>query len=153
MADGGPSAGPAPKIYPAPVRTRPRFVVAGNLGANAQLLVVNGRRPGLSDAYHYLVRAPWPITIGVMAGTFLVANLLFATLYYAVGGLAEVRPDSFLDHFFFSVETMGTIGYGVFTRRPPRPTSSPWWRRWWGCSGWRWSPAWCSPSSPARGRG
>src|SRR3954467_5942670 len=102
------------KIHPSPARTRPRLVVAGNLGSATALVVVNGRRPGLSDAYHYLVRAPWPATIGVMAGTFLLANVIFAALYYAVGGLAEVRPDSFLDHFFFSVETMGTIGYGVF---------------------------------------
>ena len=114
MADNGAAPGPAPKILPAPVRTRPRFATAGNLATVGTMVVIGGKRPGLSDAYHYLVRARWSITIGIMSGTFLLTNVLFATLYYANGGIAEVRPDSWLDHFFFSVETLGTIGYGVF---------------------------------------
>jgi len=124
-AAGAPALAPAPEapqappqIFPAPVRTRPRFVVAGTLGGN-QLVVVGGRAPGLSDAYHSLVRAPWSLTIGVMSGLFLLVNLTFAALYMAVGGIAEARPDSFLDHFFFSVQTIGTIGYGVFHPRGP----------------------------------
>lgn len=121
MADNGAAPGPAPKIFPAPVRVRPRYATAGNLATAGTMVVVGGRRPGLADAYHYLVRARWPITIGVMSATFLVTNILFATVYYAVGGIAEVRPDSWLDHFFFSVETIGTIGYGVF--HPATPTA------------------------------
>jgi len=40
---------------------------------------------------------------------------LFAFGYVAVGGIAGARPGSLADAFFFSVQTMGTIGYGVFT--------------------------------------
>jgi inward rectifier potassium channel len=119
VADDGAGAATAPKIYPAPVRSRPRFATAGNLATVGTMVVVGGKRPGLSDAYHFLVRARWSITIGIMSGTFLLTNVLFATLYYEVGGVAEVRPDSWLDHFFFSVETLGTIGYGVFHPATP----------------------------------
>jgi len=44
---------------------------------------------------------------------FLLLNLLFAFGYLAVGGIAGARQGSLADHFFFSVQTMGTIGYGV----------------------------------------
>ncbi|HVE83211.1 MAG TPA: ion channel [Myxococcales bacterium] len=114
MAGDTPEAKPAPQIHPIPKRTRPRLqAVTTGTGTPPNLVVLGSRPPGLSDVYHALVRARWSVTAGVMAGSFLVVNVLFAALYYAVGGVAEIRPDSFLDLFFFSVETMGTIGYGV----------------------------------------
>jgi inward rectifier potassium channel len=119
VADNGAAPARVPKIFPAPVRTRPRFATAGNLATVGTMVVVGGKRPGLSDAYHYLVRARWSVTIGIMSGTFLLTNALFATLYYVTGGIADVRPDSFLDHFFFSVQTIGTIGYGIFHPATP----------------------------------
>jgi inward rectifier potassium channel len=49
---------------------------------------------------------------------YLGANLLFALGYLAIGdGIEEARPGSFADAFFFSVQTMATIGYG---RMAPR---------------------------------
>jgi inward rectifier potassium channel len=48
-----------------------------------------------------------------VSGIFLLLNLLFAFAYAAAGGIAGARPGSIADHFFFSVQTMGTIGYGV----------------------------------------
>ena len=39
-------------------------------------------------------------------------NTVFAGLYLAVGGVARARPGSFADAFFFSVQTLATIGYG-----------------------------------------
>jgi inward rectifier potassium channel len=43
---------------------------------------------------------------------YLGANAGFACLYYFAGGVEGARPDSFLDAYFFSVQTMATIGYG-----------------------------------------
>jgi inward rectifier potassium channel len=40
-------------------------------------------------------------------------NAVFAGLYVWTGGVSGVEPGSFLDAFFFSVQTMGTIGYGA----------------------------------------
>src|SRR5665213_1893255 len=46
----------------------------------------------------------------------LSLNLLFASLYWLdPGGVANTRPHAFIDNFFFSVETISTIGYGVMT--------------------------------------
>jgi inward rectifier potassium channel len=64
------------------------------------------------DLYHYLVTSSWPALIGLIAATFTVANLAFATGYYLDGGIENARPGSFADAFFFSVQTMATIGYG-----------------------------------------
>jgi len=45
---------------------------------------------------------------------YLVANTIFALLYLATGGgIENAREGSFLDLFFFSVQTMATIGYGA----------------------------------------
>ena len=66
----------------------------------------------LDDLYHHLLAASWPALIAVIAGGFIVANLLFATGYYLDGGVENTRSGSFLDMFFFSIQTMATIGYG-----------------------------------------
>lgn len=67
----------------------------------------------LRDLYHLLLTARWPYTFGLIALGYLAANAIFATLYLAVGGVAHARPGSFVDAFYFSVQTMGTIGYGT----------------------------------------
>jgi inward rectifier potassium channel len=42
----------------------------------------------------------------------LVLNAAFAGLYVLVGGIEGGEPGSFADAFFFSVQTMSTVGYG-----------------------------------------
>ncbi len=71
------------------------------------------RSARLRDLYHWLMARSWPAFLGVMAGGFVVLNLLFAVAY-SLGGacIAEARPGSLVDGFFFSVQTMATIGYG-----------------------------------------
>jgi inward rectifier potassium channel len=70
-------------------------------------------RPGLRDLYHALLRVPWWATLLTIVGGYLSLNTLFAALYVAVGGIANCASDSYWDAFFFSVQTMGTIGYGT----------------------------------------
>ncbi len=48
-----------------------------------------------------------------VGAAFVVTNLLFALGYVVVGGVENARPGSFTDAFFFSVQTLSTIGYGV----------------------------------------
>ena len=64
------------------------------------------------DLYHFLVTSSWPALIGLIAAGFAVANFVFALGYYLDGGIENARPGSFTDAFFFSVQTMATIGYG-----------------------------------------
>ena len=74
--------------------------------------VIGARRPGLRDAYHALLRMSWWRVIAVIVLVFLLLNAIFALLYMVVGGVANARRGSFLDAFYFSVQTIGTIGYG-----------------------------------------
>ena len=48
-----------------------------------------------------------------MAAGYLAINTAFAFAYLVdPGGVANAQPGSFADHFFFSVQTLGSIGYG-----------------------------------------
>jgi inward rectifier potassium channel len=87
-----------------------RFVAPG---ATYGIRVVGDRRARLHDFYHALLRLPWWVTVAAISGVFLVANAVFAVAYLLVGGIAHGQPGSFADAFFFSVQTMGTIGYGA----------------------------------------
>jgi inward rectifier potassium channel len=78
-----------------------------------EIRVVGVRAPRMRDLYHWLLRVSWWTAFAVIAGSYLVLNALFALLYLAVGGVANAAPGSFPDAFFFSVQTMGTIGYGA----------------------------------------
>jgi inward rectifier potassium channel len=82
-------------------------------GADYEIRVVGDRRAPLRDFYHALLRLPWWATIAAIAAAFLVANALFALAFVVIGGVTHAAPSSFRDAFFFSVQTMGTIGYGA----------------------------------------
>lgn len=70
----------------------------------------------LDDPYYLVLSMRWPTFLAAVLAMFLVANLLFAGLYWlAPGAVSNVRPGNFLDAFFFSVETLATVGYGVMT--------------------------------------
>ena len=67
----------------------------------------------LSDFFHDLLRASWP-KIFVLVFLYLMAtNAFFSALYLLAGNAIDnAKSGSFLDAFFFSVQTMATIGYG-----------------------------------------
>jgi inward rectifier potassium channel len=65
------------------------------------------------DWYHALLRMSWTALVAFIAAAFLGVNALFALVYLGLGGVAHARPGSFSDAFYFSVQTMGTIGYGA----------------------------------------
>ena len=78
-------------------------------------VVVVGNRPKpMQDLYHLWLRTTWPRAILLIATVYLAVNALFALMYLYVGGIANSRGD-FFDSLFFSIETMGTIGYGEMT--------------------------------------
>ncbi len=67
----------------------------------------------ISDLYHYLLILPWAAFLAALSLVYLGLNLLFAALYLlGDGAVANARPGAFSDAFFFSVETLSTIGYG-----------------------------------------
>ena len=82
-------------------------------GADYEIRVIGDRPTPLRDFYHGLLQLPWWATIAAISVAFLIANALFAFGYLALGGVNHATPESFRDAFFFSVQTMGTIGYGA----------------------------------------
>lgn len=66
----------------------------------------------VTDAYHFLRSASWTAIILLFAGLFLGTNLVFATvLWLAHADVSNVH--GYLDYFWFSVQSLATIGYGV----------------------------------------
>ncbi|MBI3790518.1 MAG: hypothetical protein HY275_06535 [Gemmatimonadetes bacterium] len=83
----------------------------------------NVRRTGLGfwetvTPYHVLVTMSWPRFLWLSGALFMIINVSFGLVYWALGPSALLSPGSekfggdFLQAFFFSVETFATIGYG-----------------------------------------
>jgi inward rectifier potassium channel len=93
---------------------RPRFTNFS--AARKDIRVVGAETGGFGDLYHDVLTVPWWGFFLLMLGVFLGANAAFAFLYWLDPvGVAGARPHSFTDDFFFSVETISTIGYGAMT--------------------------------------
>lgn len=66
------------------------------------------------DPYHLLLVIPWSGFLGLIVVIYGLLNACFALSYLAGGdGIANAQPNSFWDAFFFSVQTLTSIGYGV----------------------------------------
>jgi inward rectifier potassium channel len=78
-----------------------------------EFVKINTRKYDWRDIYHFVLTLTWPQFAGLVLGVYLFINLCFATLY-VIGGrcIAELSPGSFYEAFFFSVETLATVGYG-----------------------------------------
>jgi inward rectifier potassium channel len=72
------------------------------------------KHTGYRDAYHYMMTMPVGWLLATIISVYLLANGLFALLYLMFpGSIANAQPGSFSDAYFFSVQTMATIGYGA----------------------------------------
>jgi inward rectifier potassium channel len=79
---------------------------------------VGTRKSALDDLYHSMLTAPWRRFLAAVIAAYLAVNVLFAMLYYLQPGALEGGSGhAFVDAFFFSVQTMATIGYGKLTPR------------------------------------
>lgn len=80
-------------------------------------IVTKGRaRSSAGDLYHFVLTRTWTEFFAMIVLAFLGLNTLFALVYLAVpGSVANARAGSFEDAFFFSVHTLGTIGYGTMS--------------------------------------
>jgi inward rectifier potassium channel len=67
------------------------------------------------DAYHLILTLSWPGFAAFVFCVYIAINFVFAILYLlGPNAIAEMSPGSFSDAFFFSVETLATVGYGHF---------------------------------------
>jgi inward rectifier potassium channel len=84
---------------------------------------VNVKRRGISrfstsNNYHNLITMSWSKFWLIVLSCYLIANLVFASIYVSLGsnGLDGAEGDNFferfMDAFFFSAQTISTVGYG-----------------------------------------
>ena len=78
-----------------------------------EFLKINAAPRDWRDSYHWVLSLSWPQFALFLVVGYLVLNTLFALLY-ALGptSISEMQPGSFWASFFFSVETLATVGYG-----------------------------------------
>jgi inward rectifier potassium channel len=94
-----------------PVRASRTFLRDGTYNIERRGLP---RRRITQDVYFHLLGLKWRWLIAYVAVIYTAVNSLFALLYLGFGNaIANARHGSFEDAFFFSVQTMATIGYGT----------------------------------------
>jgi len=65
------------------------------------------------DLYHFFISCRWWLFLVLLIGLYMLLNLCFAGLYALDPvGISQAQPGSLKDAFFFSVQTMSTVGYG-----------------------------------------
>jgi inward rectifier potassium channel len=65
------------------------------------------------DFYHRALTVSWPVFFGLATTVFLMFNAIFAMIYQIdPHGIANQYPKGLAGAFFFSVETLATVGYG-----------------------------------------
>jgi inward rectifier potassium channel len=78
-----------------------------------QTVAVGLHRPWFTDLYYKTLTASWPRFLLIGSAVYIAGNVVFARLYLLQpGAITSAQPGSFADAFFFSVQTMATIGYG-----------------------------------------
>jgi inward rectifier potassium channel len=104
-----------PPHQPASSRKRGRRVALARVGQDGanQIKRLGLERTGWRDGYHFLMTIPmWGLLLALIS-IYLLINAGFALLYLSIpGSIANARPGSYADAYFFSVQTMATIGYG-----------------------------------------
>jgi inward rectifier potassium channel len=91
---------------------RTKVQLSSDPRANFPTIVAIGRRLAPhEDFYHWVLTRTWLQFFGAVTLAFTLLNVLFAGVYMLSPGCID-KADGFADHFFFSVQTLGTIGYG-----------------------------------------
>jgi inward rectifier potassium channel len=74
----------------------------------------------MADVYHFLLTARWSTLFLALGILYILANLFFALLYLLLGAkINNAVADSFWDVFFFSAQTLTTVGYGNLSPQGP----------------------------------
>lgn len=89
-------------------RARKQNVTVGGFRA-----VKIGTPAPFGDLYYKTMEMSWPWFVVAVSIVFVLLNIGFGVLYASLpGAISGLRPGSLAQGFFFSVETLGTVGYG-----------------------------------------
>ena len=86
-----------------------RYILATQNGSLRQETMSGGL---WRDTYHFLMENSWTTLIAVLSFLFFFLNFVFALLFYWGSDCLAQSNGSFADAFFFSVQTLATIGFG-----------------------------------------
>jgi inward rectifier potassium channel len=97
------------RINKAPRKPRTRLVTIGDFEVETR-----GLTSGFwTDLYHRSMTVSWPIFFASAAVIFIVLNTVFAGFYMlGKNPVANVSDELPLSLFYFSIETLATVGYG-----------------------------------------
>ena len=99
---------------PPPSRNAIEATRASFRSGKVEVDIEGGDHPFL-DLYYYLLTTSWTKLIGLLFLIYLVANAAFAALYMLEPGcVSGLRPGSWADRYFFSVQAMTTVGFGTW---------------------------------------
>lgn len=84
------------------------------IGISGREIETRGLADGFwTDLYHRSMTVYWPTFFGTAAAIFVFLNTVFAFLYWLGNEpIANVAGNEALGYFYFSVETLATVGYG-----------------------------------------
>ncbi|MBX9861070.1 MAG: potassium channel protein [Sphingomonas sp.] len=75
-----------------------------------------GAPPPTADLYYWIMEMSWAMFIALVTAVFVGVNFLFGVIYALLpGAIANAEPGSLLDGFYFSVDTLATVGYGTMS--------------------------------------
>jgi inward rectifier potassium channel len=89
-----------------------------NKDGNFNVKLINQPFTAWFNLYNRLIIMPWPRFAFMIFNYFLIVNLIFGTIYYLIGTehlaglIAKNRLQEFSESFFFSAQTLTTVGYG-----------------------------------------
>jgi inward rectifier potassium channel len=88
-------------------KTSPIKVHSGHI----DFLKFNADKRDFRDLYHWTLQLTWPQFASLILTIYVAVNLVFSTFYF-LGRPCIAGANTFADGFFFSVETLATVGYG-----------------------------------------
>ena len=103
-------SGPSPKVHPVKAPPHPGRAVAGTV---PNMLKIGVARFDWRDPYHAALTLSWGPFAGMAIAAIVLINAMFALMYLLVpGAVQNLHHGDFAMAFFFSVETLATVGYG-----------------------------------------
>lgn len=103
-------AEPSQATQPTP-RPRKKISASTTPASMASVRILGREFAPHKDIYHLILRVPWWAFFAGMALMFFGTNALFAIAYDLSPGCID-HVNDYEDAFYFSVQTLGTIGYG-----------------------------------------
>ena len=96
-------------VIPSPKQPRQRSFTIGD----RKIVAIGAKHSFWHDFSHSALTVSWPVFIAATALGFVLLNCLFALAYFLGNApVTNVPGHDFLEYFYFSIETLATVGYG-----------------------------------------